>query len=224
MSADQAKAEPETLIQRVQRVIDGTDWTEWTTIHVSILKDVLSELDRLDSRSERYARGANTVIKYLAGQYAEARAEVEGFALQIERDHAKARAAAIHRTLMEAIDSAADPNTGASGLQDRVVAWHRSRFPEATLERQLMKLASEVGEAHDAYIGTFPDEPKDFTLDDVLDECADVVICAMAIAGRCGGDLLLAVERKLAILTDPNSGHRSALIGNPNYPQGSAES
>ncbi len=89
-----------------------------------------------------------------------------------------------------------------------VVAWHRERFPTAGPEHVGLKLASEVGELCDevctAVLAPFGLIGK---------EAADVLICLLALLGRWypSVDLLAEVRAKLAILTNPDSGHPSAL-------------
>ncbi len=100
-------------------------------------------------------------------------------------------------------------------LQDRVVDWHRRRFPDAGPVHVALKACEEVGELAGAVLGA-QDDATSTGDGDALSEAADVMICLMALLGRWGHpvsdcDLLAAVERKLAILTDPTSSHRSAL-------------
>ena len=96
-------------------------------------------------------------------------------------------------------------------LQQRVALWHQLRFPAADETLVALKAAEEVGELASAVLAK---EGRNATTGegDVLGEAADVVIALMVLIGRWSGDELLdAVERKLAILTDPASGHRAAL-------------
>lgn len=100
-------------------------------------------------------------------------------------------------------------------LQDRITAWHQARFPDHDLAAIGLKLTAEAGELCDELVGLLnPSDPTSLpdNADRALAEAADVVIVVMALCGRGGlGSLLEAVERKLAVLTDPTSGHRSAL-------------
>lgn len=96
-------------------------------------------------------------------------------------------------------------------LQARLCDWHRERFPDADPFHIFAKLAEETGEVGKAMNGLLG-ETSATGGGDVLEEAADVVISVMVLVGRCyGGDVLEAVERKLAVLNDPNSGHRAAL-------------
>lgn len=97
-------------------------------------------------------------------------------------------------------------------LQLRITEWHKARFPDAEVAHVALKLGEETGEVQsgvNALVGK-----NSATGDgDLVGEAADVVICAFVLLGRWGGgeELLEAVEQKLAILTNPNSGHRAAL-------------
>lgn len=98
-------------------------------------------------------------------------------------------------------------------LQDRVADWHERRFPFSVPAGIALKATEELGEvAQDVLADWFPDGVLD--PGDVPGEAADVVICLMALIGRfyTGSDLLDEVEKKLAKLNDPNSGHRSAVL------------
>jgi NTP pyrophosphatase (non-canonical NTP hydrolase) len=103
-----------------------------------------------------------------------------------------------------------------SDLQARVAEWHRRRFPEAKMYHVAIKAMEEMGEVAQAVNGEIGtrDAPERRG-GSVAEESADVVIALMALVDRFTykGDLLAEVERKLAKLTDPNSGHRSALKG-----------
>lgn len=93
-------------------------------------------------------------------------------------------------------------------LQDRVVEWHTKKFPTSTAERQTLKAGEELGELMAAVLS--PNRPG---VGEAPAEAADVLICLFAIIGRNypGHNVLVEVEKKLAILNDPNSGHRSSL-------------
>lgn len=96
-------------------------------------------------------------------------------------------------------------------LQNRVGDWHRERFPNAQSEHVALKAAEEVGELASAILAVVGKNSATGK-GDPLGEAADVCICLMVLLDRwVGGDLMAAVERKLAVLTDPSSGHRSAL-------------
>lgn len=101
-----------------------------------------------------------------------------------------------------------------STLQDRVVAWHAARFPDAGPEHVALKGCEEMGEVAEAVNGLWAGVTGAVGSGDLLSEAADVVVCMMALVGRWapGADLLEAVEAKLAVLSDPSSGHRSAVL------------
>lgn len=102
-----------------------------------------------------------------------------------------------------------------SDLQKRVGDWHRKRFPTAVSYQVALKLGEEMGEVFEA-VNHFldPDYVSATHSDlDVVKEAADVTIVLMVLLDRYfDADLLNAVEAKLAILTDSNSGHRAAAI------------
>ena len=95
-------------------------------------------------------------------------------------------------------------------LADAVVRWHVGRFPRATAEHVGLKAAAEVGELCDAVLGDVGQGGDGA----VAGEAADVVIVVLALLGRWYPevDLLAEVRAKLAILTNPDSGHRSAAL------------
>lgn len=96
-------------------------------------------------------------------------------------------------------------------LQSRVGLWHVERFPDAQVEHVALKAAEEVGELASAILGVVGKNSATGG-GDPLGEAADVAICLMVLLDRwIGGDLLAAVEWKLAVLNDPNSGHRSSV-------------
>lgn len=96
-------------------------------------------------------------------------------------------------------------------VQQQAGDWHRERFPDAQVEHVALKTAEEVGELASAIIGVVGRNSASGDGDPQA-EAADVAICLMVLLERwIGGDLLDAVERKLAILNDPDSGHRSAV-------------
>jgi NTP pyrophosphatase (non-canonical NTP hydrolase) len=78
-----------------------------------------------------------------------------------------------------------------------------------------LKATEEMGEVAQAVNGVLSDRDAATSRGGtVAEEAADVVIALLALVDRwCpGADLLAEVERKLVVLTDPTSGHRSALI------------
>lgn len=99
-----------------------------------------------------------------------------------------------------------------TSLQDRVTAWHEARFPDAGPEHVALKGCEEMGEVAEAVNGLSSSITGAIGAGDLLNETADVVLVMMALVGRwTTGDLLAAVERKLAVLSDPTSSHRSAI-------------
>ena len=107
--------------------------------------------------------------------------------------------------------AAADSMGDTVSLQQRVVAWHEARFPEAEAVHVALKMAEECGEvasALNALVGKNSATGKGL----VPEEAADVVITALVLLGRWfpGADLFAEVERKLAVLTDPESTHPAA--------------
>lgn len=102
---------------------------------------------------------------------------------------------------------------GAQELQQQVVAWHERRFPEARMELVGLKLAEEAGEVGKAINGLIGQNSATGG-GDVAGESADVLITLMVLLGRWfpDADLFEEVQRKLLILTDPNSGHPAAYL------------
>ena len=95
-------------------------------------------------------------------------------------------------------------------LQRAVAAWHEKRSPTADAVLVGLKAAAELGELAEAIHSRAPDSPE--VRGEVGSEAADVAICLFTICERWFGvDLLEEVEKKLAVLNDPNSGHRSAI-------------
>lgn len=98
-------------------------------------------------------------------------------------------------------------------LQDIAVQWHTKRFPEAGPEHVVMKATEELGELAGAVNGRVgKNSPR--ARGDVGEEVADVVIVLMILLRRYYPEyrLMDEVARKLAILNDPESGHRSAAL------------
>jgi NTP pyrophosphatase (non-canonical NTP hydrolase) len=98
-------------------------------------------------------------------------------------------------------------------LQDIAVRWHVKRFPEAGPEHVCMKATEELGELAGAVNGRVgKNAPR--ARGDVGEEAADVLITVMILLGRYYPEysLMDEVAKKLAILTDPESGHRSAAL------------
>jgi len=100
-----------------------------------------------------------------------------------------------------------------SDLQKRCGEWHAKRFPTAKAWQVGLKLGEEFGELAEALNHDLDPDYIGDKKTSVIDECADVTIVMMVLLERyCSGtDLLKAVERKLAKLNDPKSGHRAAV-------------
>ncbi len=101
----------------------------------------------------------------------------------------------------------------AQALQQRVAEWHARRFPEATMLHVTIKMAEEAGEVASAVLAADDDDGRSTGRGIAWEEAADVAVCLMALLGRWfpDRDLMAEVERKMAVLTDPLSGHRAAL-------------
>ncbi len=104
-------------------------------------------------------------------------------------------------------------------LQAAVTLWQAQRFPLARMEHVALKACEEVGELASAILGHCAINSATGSGDvatgsgDVAAEAADVVICLYALLGRWFPDVNLEdeIRAKLDVLTDPASGHRSAL-------------
>lgn len=70
----------------------------------------------------------------------------------------------------------------------------------AQMSLQLLKVASEVGEAADAWYAHIADDPwkARTSIGDVLAELADVAVSAMVAIARLGGDPIAVVTTKAA--------------------------
>jgi hypothetical protein len=76
------------------------------------------------------------------------------------------------------------------------------------------KSVSELGEVADALLGDDPDRSDEEPANgDVVGECADTMLTLLVLVGRFypEADLIEAVRRKLDLLSDPTSKHRSSL-------------
>ncbi len=84
-------------------------------------------------------------------------------------------------------------------LQSEIGAWHRLAFPDAHPEHIALKLCEEAGEVArcvNALVGMA--RPNGTPL---IEELAQVVLVALALADRCGGlDLMEAVRAELEAL------------------------
>lgn len=100
-------------------------------------------------------------------------------------------------------------------LQEEIAAWHTKRFPDAQSYHVVIKAMEELGEMASEVNGDLK-KNSDNRGGKTSEEAADVVVCLMVLIGRWypGRDLLVEVQKKLDILTDPNSGHRSAALSN----------
>lgn len=101
-------------------------------------------------------------------------------------------------------------------LQQRVSSWHADRFPEAQPFHVALKAMEEMGEVAEALNGHLSGGRGNEATSrrgDVPKEAADVAVCLMVLLGRWfpERDLLAEVEDKLAVLTNPDSGHRSSV-------------
>lgn len=74
--------------------------------------------------------------------------------------------------------------------QETVVAWVRATFGEPQPRRSIERALEEVVELEELL-------PKDYTVDEVGEEMADVVICLMAAAEANGVDLRDAINAKM---------------------------
>jgi hypothetical protein len=101
-------------------------------------------------------------------------------------------------------------------LGDLVCDWHRERFPMAEMEHVALKACEEVGEVAKAVNGVAGMNSAAGG-GDVGAEAADVVITLLVLLGRWFPhvDLVGEVQARLAILTDPTSGHPAATIPSP---------
>jgi len=101
---------------------------------------------------------------------------------------------------------------GVTGLQGRAARWHAARFPQCTVEDIALKSVAELGEVADAILAGGRDGSHPERAGMVLAEAADVVVTLLAICGRFGhGDLLDAVDAKLAVLETPGGNHPGCL-------------
>lgn len=101
-------------------------------------------------------------------------------------------------------------------LQEEIAAWHTKRFPDAESYHVAIKAMEELGEVASEVNGDLKKNSDDRG-GKTPEEAADVVICLMVLLGRWypGRDLLVEVQKKLDVLTDPDSGHRSAALPEP---------
>ena len=99
-----------------------------------------------------------------------------------------------------------------TGIQDRAAAWHAARFPQCTAEDIALKSVAELGEVADAILAEGRDSSHPERAGTVLAEAADVLVTLLALCGRFGhGDLLDAVDAKLAVLETPGGPHPGCL-------------
>lgn len=76
---------------------------------------------------------------------------------------------------------------------------------QAEMSMQMLKLAEEVGEVSQAWIGYTGQNPRKgqtHTIDDVLSELADVAITAMVGIARLGRDPGAVVGGKVAVMEE----------------------
>lgn len=99
-----------------------------------------------------------------------------------------------------------------TAIQDRAAAWHAARFPSCTAEDIALKSMAELGEVADAVLAAGRDGSHPERAGTVLAESADVLVTLLALCGRFGhGDLLAAVDAKLAVLETPGGPHPACL-------------
>lgn len=99
-----------------------------------------------------------------------------------------------------------------TGLQGRAARWHAARFPRCTPEDIALKSMAELGEVADAILAEGRDAAHPERAGAVLAESADVLVTLLALCGRFGhGDLLAAVDAKLAVLETPGGSHPGCL-------------
>lgn len=77
--------------------------------------------------------------------------------------------------------------------QEKVMAWVRRQGFSETIEARTMKLAEEAGEVVGAVV-KIPEGRK--TMDDLAQELAQLVICAMGVAQAADMELWHAVEEE----------------------------
>lgn len=97
--------------------------------------------------------------------------------------------------------------------QDRVVAWHSARFPDAIAPLVFAKASEELGEVATAMLAEIGTTSATGKPGDVAAEAADVVIAMLALVGRWwpDRDVLVEVDRKLCRLETPNAHPASRL-------------
>ena len=78
--------------------------------------------------------------------------------------------------------------------QARVDAWHRRRWPDATIHKIAMKLAEECGEVNGAIL-------KHKGREEVMYECSDVLNVVAVLLTRHGYTLTEAMEYGLTVET-----------------------
>jgi NTP pyrophosphatase (non-canonical NTP hydrolase) len=97
-------------------------------------------------------------------------------------------------------------------LQSRAGAWHTARFPACTAEDVALKAMAELGEVADAVLARGRDATHPERAGNLTAEAADVVVTMLALIDRfAGGDLLRAVNDKLAILETRGGDHPASL-------------
>lgn len=99
-----------------------------------------------------------------------------------------------------------------SDLQARAARWHATRFPGCTAEDSALKAMAELGEVADAVLANGRDPAHPERAGNVTGESADVVITLLVLNGRfINGDLIAAVDAKLALLERPGGNHPASL-------------
>ena len=100
-------------------------------------------------------------------------------------------------------------------VRQRILMWHRERFPDALSEHVFLKLTEELGEAASAYSGLLPDDVSKGRGNPPA-ELADIVINVIVLEERWPGffrGVSEEVLKKIAVLEDRSSDHRSSLGG-----------
>ena len=87
--------------------------------------------------------------------------------------------------------------------QDAVDAWHRDRYPAATVHDVALKLAEEAGEACGAVVeASHPSMNRVRGARRLADELGDVFIACAALASRAGIDLERAVADRWKVIAE----------------------
>lgn len=101
----------------------------------------------------------------------------------------------------------------SSKIQKLCGKWHEQKFPLATDIEVALKSCEEMGEVAQEVLGDSSNNSFPERGGHTPEEAADVAICLFILLERYypGRDLLEEVQKKMDIMTDPNSGHRAAI-------------